>query len=217
MSALWMAAVGAPPHDVFETAALLAPLGLSPLVGLAMLGGLAHFGHLDLPAHLNWLAWPVIWGLLGLAGLCLHMGKSSKFTRPFAETLGTGESLLAVVAAFSLFLGSGNPAKLSMAASPWFIGSVAALGLALVLVLRTAFDLLIWLSPIPLVDAGFELAKLLGTLGLALLVVVSPELALGVFVSLIVTALAALRWAWRTARRAIESWRSRTGPEPAAL
>jgi hypothetical protein len=209
-------AAAPPASQVFETAALVAPLGISPLLALAVMGGLAHHGYLSLPPSLAALSFPVVWGgLMGLAAL-LHVGKSSKLTRPLAETVGTGESLMAVVAAFLLFVGppASGPVVQAGAAGTWWVATAATVAVVLVLALRTALDLLIWLSPIPLVDAAFELAKAVLTLGLALLVVVSPVAALICFAAMAIAAILLLRWVIRTVRRALARWRQPTRPGP---
>ncbi|MEM1026384.1 MAG: hypothetical protein AAGD10_14215 [Myxococcota bacterium] len=210
-----MEAIPGTAHGLLEVVALLVPLGVSPLLGLAALGFLAQNELLQLPPGLAWLHPGWVWASLAVLGLSLHLGKSSKLTRPLAETLGTGESLLALLAAFSAVYAHPSVGALASEAafgSSLVSATAVALMLGTVLMLRAAFDLLIWLSPVPLIDGLFELAKAVLTLVLALLAVLAPAWALGFFALSLLFALLMARWMVRTLKRGIQSLRGRTGP-----
>ncbi len=187
--------------------AALVPLGISPFLALGLFGAAAYFLGFALPATLVVLANPVIWaGLLVLAVL-LKGGRSFKLTKPLAEMAGTSESLVGFVTFALMFLGEG------VAAAPIPVGvqeasvlgtaalAVAALsGLVAVTVVRMGFDLLTWLSPIPLIDAALQLVKLVVTAVLVAVAVFLPALAVPVNAALLVGVVLAARWLLRVSR-----------------
>lgn len=192
---------------IAELAALLAPLGISPFLALAAAGFAANGGWLDLPAGVQLLAQPaVFWTLLAVGGL-LELGKSSKLTRPLAEGIGTSESLVAVVAAFLLFAAEATDGAApvqeasTLGAVAW--GGVAVATVSVILALRVLFDVLIWLSPIPFIDAAFELAKTALTFGLVALAAWAPVAAMVTFAVVLVAAVLLLRRAVRAGRMAL--------------
>jgi hypothetical protein len=198
---------GLEPPRLAELAALLAPIGISPFLALAAVGFAASGGWLDLPAGVGLLAEPaVFWTLLGV-GLVLELGKSSKLTRPLAEGVGTSESVVAVVAAFLLFAaemtGDVGPAAEASTVGAIAWGLVAVVTVSVILALRVLFDVLIWLSPIPFIDAAFELAKTGLTFGLVALAAWAPVAAMATFAVVLVVAILLLRRAVRAGRMAL--------------
>jgi hypothetical protein len=195
------------PHRLAELAALLAPLGISPFLALAATGFAANGGWLHLPAGVQLLAEPAVFGsLLALGGL-LELGKSSKLTRPLAEGMGTSESMVAVIAAFLLFAAeatSGGASVVeasSLGAVAW--GLLAVVTVSVILALRVLFDVLIWLSPIPFIDAAFELSKSVITFGLVALAAWAPLAAMFTFAGVLLAAVLLLRRAARAGRMAL--------------
>lgn len=198
-------AAGLTMASAMKTAAVVGPLGISPFFALAAFGVADTLGLWQAPAGLQPLAHPVVWVPMLVLGLVMQFGRSTKITKPFAEALGTGESALAL---FSLALMiipqlSGETAPLQKEAgvmSGLLLLTAATTALVVLIVLRTALDVLIWLSPFPFVDFLFQVAKVAVTLGLVALAVVSPLAALIVNALLIAATLVTLRWALRTAR-----------------
>lgn len=199
--------LGAGSNRLLELSALLAPLGISPFLALAAAGFAANGGWLDLPSGVQLLAEPAVFGTLLAVGLALELGKSSKLTRPLAEGVGTSESIVAVVAAFLLFAAevtadAGPAAQAStFGAVAW--GLVAVATVSVILALRVLFDVLIWLSPIPFIDAAFELAKAALTFGLVALAAWAPLAAVITFAVVLLAAILLLRRAVRAGRMAL--------------
>jgi hypothetical protein len=76
-----------------------------------------------------------------------------------------------------------------------------------IMILRSALDIMTWLSPYAFIDAGLELAKLLATGLLVLLAVIAPKPALLVDVTIAVITVLLVRWSMRAAvMGAIIAW-----------
>jgi len=192
-----------------ELSALLAPLGISPFLALAAIGWAAHGGHLDLPAGVRLLTEPALFGTLFALGLALELGKSSKLTRPFAEGVGTSESVVALGAAFVLFaaemtgaLPEGAAVRASTVGAVLF-GAAAGVTVGVILALRVLFDVLIWLSPVPFIDLAFELTKSGLTVGLVALAAWMPFAAMATFALVALAALLLMGRAIRAGRMAL--------------
>lgn len=198
-----LAAASAGGLALVKSASVVGPLGLSPFFALAAFGLAANVGIWAPPEGLTFVASPLAWGPLLALGCLLQFGRSTKLTKPIAELLGTGESLLALVVAALVFLphlepnGAASHAEAGLADGLLFL-TVAGTGLMALVALRTALDVLIWLSPIPFVDAMFQAIKLVLTLSLVALAIVSPWAALVVNALLLAGTFLALRWAIRT-------------------
>ena len=90
--------------SLVKSASVVGPLGISPFFALAGFGLAASLGVWSLPAGLESFGHPAVWiGLVLLGGL-LQFGRSTKLTKPLAETLGAGESLFGLVAAVMVML-----------------------------------------------------------------------------------------------------------------
>lgn len=189
--------------SLLKSAAVVGPLGISPFFALAGFGLAGQLGIWTMPQGLDAFAHPAVWLGLILLGAILQFGRSTKLTKPFAEALGTGESLFAVIATGAVMLPHfANPTPVAQAGVPAGVLLLVA-GLSAVtamVVVRTALDIIIWLSPFPFVDGLFQMAKLILTLGLVMLAVLFPVAA--IVVNLIILAIAVLvaKWAVRTAR-----------------
>lgn len=188
-----------------EAVALLAPLGISPFFALAGLGLADAAGVYALPSSITGFQHPALIAAMVLLGLGLHFGRSTKLTKPFAEAAGVGESLFALVIALVAAAGSSSagpvvgPAEASVAGTlVWLTAGISAL--SLILVLRTALDILIWLSPFPFVDALFQLLKVILTLALVVAAAFAPWLAVAMGLALVVSTALGLSWALRTLR-----------------
>lgn len=197
-------AAGLTMATAMKTAAVVGPLGISPFFALAAFGAADAFGLWEAPAGLQPLTHPAVWICMLLLGLMMQFGRSTKVTKPFAEALGTGESALALFSLGLIMIPqlSGEPALQQEAGvmGGLLLLTAATTALMVLIVVRTALDVLIWLSPFPFVDFLFQVAKVVLTLGLVALAVVSPIAALIVNGALILATLLTLRWAIRTAR-----------------
>ena len=126
------------------------------------------------------------------------------------ETAGTLDpaGMRDTVSGTGALLGAGG----SLAASPLadvhqasilggiVLGLAAVTGLVALILLRMAFDLLTWLSPIPFVDAGLQLVKLGVTALLVGVAIVLPTVAIGLNIALLVLMVLVARWVFRLSR-----------------
>lgn len=193
----------APVNDLVRSAALIGPLGINPFLALAGLGFAATLGWQP-PAGFEPFTHPVVWiGLLAL-GLILQFGRSTKLTKPVAEMLGTSEAFVAVATVVMImvphFAERTTTIQEAGVASGLFMITVGLAVVSVLLIMRLALDILIWLSPIPFVDFLFQIAKLGITIGLVVLAVLAPWVALVLSTLLIIATALGLRWAIRTAR-----------------
>lgn len=186
-----------------KSASMIGPLGISPFLALAAFGIAGALGLWELPPGLEILGHAAMFIVLALLGLLLQFGRSTKLTKPLAEFLGTGESLFGVAAVVLLMaphMAAAEPvAKAGIGTGILMLAAGLSALIALV-IMRTALDVLIWLSPIPFVDGLFQLTKLVLTLALVGLAVVFPTAALVINVVLLVATAFLVRWALRTAR-----------------
>ncbi|MBI2378753.1 MAG: hypothetical protein HYV07_32460 [Deltaproteobacteria bacterium] len=200
-------------EEVYATiekpSAALAALGVNPILALGLFGLFDFLGAPGLP-RLGFLGHPAVFLTLILFGLAIKVGKSTKITKPIAQTADAlgGLPLGVVAAGVAAFpLASAAVASLPQTHVAAAVGIddlmiwamwVSAMGSLAVLML--AFDVLIWLSPFPFVDAAFETVKLLTTLALVLLAVFAPTVAMVLSFILLLVAVLAVRWAIRAAR-----------------
>lgn len=187
-----------------KSASMIGPLGISPFLALAAFGVAAALGIWELPPGLEILGHAAMFIALALLGLLLQFGRSTKLTKPLAELLGTGESLFGVAAVVLLMAphmtATAEPvAKAGIGAGILMLAAGLS-ALVAIVIMRTALDVLIWLSPIPFVDGLFQLAKLVLTLALVGLAVVFPAAAVVINLVLLVATAFLVRWALRTAR-----------------
>lgn len=196
----------------------------TPFLGLAALSGVGLLTDTSLvrETRWSWLAtlrdnalvaearrystWPRFLALAGLAllGYLANSGKlqgvAGKAFRLFEDSsVLVGYTLLAVA---SLPDGSPGPPRVAEAGilgslAPYLLPLATALALGTMMAVRFAFDVLIWLSPVPFVDLLFETSKKVVTLGVLLLYLWSPALAAALCLVALLVALLAAGWAFR--------------------
>lgn len=160
---------------MLEVAALLVAVGVSPFLAVASFGLADVLGLGTLPDGLSAMAHPVSIVVSASLGAVLHSGRSSKFTKPFAELGGLVESAFALVVGLAATLplisalGTGGAVAFALA--------VLTL-LTLILAVRTSLDVLVWLTPLPFVDAAFQTTKLMVAGLLVAATLISPPAAL---------------------------------------
>lgn len=178
------------------------PVGLNPALAIALFGLAVIFGTVPPVPGLEPLFHPAAAATLLGVGVLLHVGRSAKLSKPFAEAAGLLESLLGVVVTGLLVWpttqGHGAAVEAGVGTA-LLVLTASILGVLSMIVLRTAFDLLIWVTPIPFVDAVFQVLKALVTVGLVALAVFAPVAAIVLNVLILLATTFALRWAWRTA------------------
>lgn len=152
-------------------------------------------------------SWPVLLTLLGLA-LVGYVANSGKIRGIGGKVLRVIEDSSSVIVYSALSLGAlelASPARTAAVAHMGILDGAAhaavavgmATGLAAMMVARYAFDVLIWLVPVPFIDFLFETAKKLLTLGFLVLYLVAPAAAAVISLVLLAIALLIAPWALR--------------------
>ncbi len=195
----------------------LAPVALSPFFGLACLSGMSIWGP-------SWLAdnallsaagplkSPTVFGVFVLLTLLTSIPRLTKVSKPFAQAVDQLESysVIVILLAIKLFAGGGvseggEPVEsLAMVQMGMFsFTAQTLLAMAMVVNLfvinsvKFFFEVLIWLTPIPAVDAMFEIANKAVCAGLMSLYAFSPTLATVVNLAMLLAALIVFRWVRR--------------------
>lgn len=149
-----------------------------------------------------------LFGLLVFMALISYLLSSGKIRATVGKFLGIAEGTVSTLAYGALSIGAfaaptlaAEPPRIALLGMDVpravFLGAAIALGLGVMLVVRIAFDVLIWLSPFPLVDFLFETVKNVLSLGLLALYFVSPALAAGVAAIFLLISLLLYGWAMR--------------------
>jgi len=194
----------------------LAPVALSPFFGLACLSGLSVLvtrGVLPENGFLHGhpvLTHPALFLVFAALALFTSLPRLTKVSKPLAllcDTLETYAGLVTVLAVqlVSRYGGGPEPDPVMLPAGLGTItwdALLAALSIANILVIQTVrlfFELLVWVSPVPLLDAAFEAMNKAVCAGLLVLYAFSPWAAL-LFNALLFLVCLAL---FRRARRGI--------------
>ncbi|MCA9138555.1 MAG: hypothetical protein KDB00_17410 [Planctomycetales bacterium] len=192
----------------------LAPVALSPFFGLACLSGLSIWGP-------DWLAGNALLSAAGplrsqwvfgvFVGLTLltSLPRLTKVSKPIAQALDQLEtySVIVILLVIKLFAGFDQPADPAPVAVIQFgvVSFTAETMLAIAMVInlfvinsvKFFFEVLIWLTPIPAVDAMFEIANKSVCAGLMALYAFSPTLATAINLAMLIAALIVFRWVHR--------------------
>jgi len=196
----------------------LAPVALSPFFGMALLSGLSLLvtrGVFPENALLHGhpvLTHPSVFVLFLALAVFTSLPRLTKVSKPLALLCDTMETYAGVVAVVVVQLvsrhaGASEPAEVVLPAGLGTItwdALLAALSIANILVLQTVrlfFELLVWISPLPLLDALFESMNKVVCAGLLALYAFSPWAALLINAMIFLVCLALLR----RARRGIRS------------
>ena len=196
----------------------LAPVALSPFFGLACLSGLSIWGPQwmtdnALLVSIGPLKNPWVFAVFALLTVVTSVPRLSKVSKPFAQAMDQLESysvivilvLIKVIGSFgggADSLETGPPVAIVQMGVLSFSAD-ALLTVAMVINLfvinsvKFFFEVLIWLTPIPAVDAMFELANKTVCAALMALYAFSPTLALAINLGLLVAALFVFRWVHR--------------------
>jgi len=206
----------------------LAPVALSPFFGMALLSGLSLLvtgGMLPdnelLRAH-PVLTHPAMFAAFVALALFTSLPRLTKVSKPLALLCDTMETYAGIVAVIvvqlvSRYASAPEPGPVVLPAGLGTItidALVAALTIANILVIhsvRLFFELLVWISPVPLLDAIFEALNKLFCAGLLAVYALSPWAALALNAMLVLMCLALLRRARRGAREIRARVRSAAG------
>jgi hypothetical protein len=154
-----------------------------------------------------------LFGALCVLALCSFLTNAGKLQGLIGKLVRAGESAGAGVAYLALGWAALEsqqtahvvitPQVMTAGLDASSIGSALALGIGLaialvaMMIVRSAFDLLIWLNPIPFVDVIFETAKHAFSLGVMLLYFASPIAAATVAIMIVTVSVCLIPWAIR--------------------
>ncbi|MEO1530345.1 MAG: hypothetical protein AAFX06_33570, partial [Planctomycetota bacterium] len=192
----------------------LAPVALSPFFGMACLSAFAIWGGdwmsgNSLLAAAGPLKNEVVFGTFVVLTLLTSLPRMTKVSKPFAQAMDQLEaySVIIILIVIKLFGASGSADVEAPIANVQFasfsittdglLAIAMAINLFVINSVKFFFEVLIWLTPIPAIDALFEVCNKLLCLGLMSLYAFSPTLATIVNLLLLTAALLIFRWANR--------------------
>lgn len=190
----------------------LAPVALSPFFGIAVLSGLATYGPEFLQQRSGLIADGsplnnalLFWTMATLAMLT-SLPRFSKVSKPFALAVESLESYASVIVLVAVkFLSSAQPGVASgspevaiagVGAIPLdtLMSIAAALNVIVINTVKLFFEFLVWMTPIPAVDALLEICQKSLCLGMMGLYCYSPLLA--TLLNLLLLTLCAFVFGW---------------------
>ena len=194
----------------------LAPVALSPFFGVACLSGLSLLMERGvvpenaLLARAGPLKNGAVFIVLSLLAIATSLPRLTKLSKPLVQGLDFVETWSALVIVVTLKVlatpSAEDDATVALLAGVFassggfLMTALGAVNMLVIATVRFVFEVLVWLSPIPLVDAAFEACKKTVCGGLMAVYAFHPAAALLLNALLFVLALLASRWAWRAAR-----------------
>ena len=197
-----------------EWLAPLAPVALSPFFGIALLSGMACFG----PAWLQEnallsdaspLSSPIVfWVFVGLT-ILTSLPRMSKVSKPVAQVADFVETYSAIIILIAMKLMtslSGDPApQTALLVQAGFlslsydvlIAIAMAVNIVVINSVKFFFELLVWITPVPALDACFEIANKALCAALMAIYAVSPMAALLLNILLFLICLSVFGWVRR--------------------
>ena len=194
----------------------LAPIAISPFFGITILAGLSQFGAEYLPSNSFISHNPVLnnptvfWVFLGLT-ILTSLPRFTKVSKPAAQAIDQLEAYAGIITIVLVrilsSLPESEPAVAASAGSAMVIQmgflsfsadvllSIAAvINILVINTVKFFFEVMVWLVPIPFVDAGLEVANKSLCAGLMAIYVWSPLVATVLNLILFVVCLLAFRW-----------------------
>jgi hypothetical protein len=194
----------------------LAPIALSPFFGLAVLSGISTYGpewlqqRSGLLGHFSPLNNPFLFWTMAVLALVTSLPRLSKVSKPIAlaaEKLETYSSVIILVLVRMLSTSSTGDSSTTeqslltagIASIPLdvFMSIVAACNIIVVNGVKLFFEFLIWLTPIPFVDAVLEATNKTLCAALIGLYCFSPSLAAAIDLMLLVLCALVFGWIYR--------------------
>lgn len=201
-------------HSISSTEWLgtLAPVALSPFFGLTCLSGLAIVGEDHLPEDhfLRSASTPLRNPLVFFTFLALtiltSLPKFSKVSKPFAQAVDSLEAYSAIIILLVIrYLGSVEVGGTEQVAVVYQAGIfefsaetllwlATAINIVVINTVKFFFEILTWITPVPFLDAIFELCNKALCAGLMAIYTYSPTLATVINLVLLALCLLAFRW-----------------------
>ena len=197
----------------------LAPVALSPFFGLAALSGIATYGPdwLQERSSLFGASSPMnspalFWTMAALA-IITSLPRLSKVSKPIALAAEKLETYSAVIILFAVRMFSGSTSSVGATEEQAMLSAgitsmpldvimsiVAGLNVIVINAVKLFFEFLVWLIPVPLVDAAIEVANKTLCASLMSLYCFSPAMAAGVDLVLLVVCALVFGWIYRRLR-----------------
>ena len=189
----------------------LAPVALSPFFGIACLSGLATYGDRFVSADnvllqaASPLNNPAIFWTFAALTLVTSLPRFSKVSKPFAQAVDQVEAWAGVLSVFAVkfFLNAGDAgagdevvlqAGVISFTAETLLMLAAALNILVINAVKFFFEMLVWVTPVPFLDAMFEAANKAVCAGLMAIYSFSPTLATVINLILFAICLLAFRW-----------------------
>jgi hypothetical protein len=197
-----------------QVLAPLAPVALSPFFGITCLSGtsiLCNMGVLPKNDFLmgnkalnNWLVFIVFLAL----SIATSLPKMTAVSKGFGQAIDQLETYAGIISYFGIYylssLGQDETAKQVVYAAGIFsftkgtlLMIAAAINIIVINTVKYFFELLVWISPIPALDAAFESANKVVTAILAAVYAFNPYLAMVLNIILFLICLLIFNWARR--------------------
>ncbi|QDT09221.1 hypothetical protein [Planctomycetes bacterium K23_9] len=196
----------------------LAPVALSPFFGMACLSGLALYGP-------DWVTNNALLGASGplqnewlfvvfiILTLLTSLPRLSKVSKPFAQAMDQLETysviiiLLAIKVLADVGAGADQTTEIAMVqlgvfsvAADTLLMIAMAINIIVVNTVKFFFEFLVWLTPIPALDAIFEVCNKTVCAALMAVYAFSPTIATIINVVILLCALVVFRWVSRQVR-----------------
>ena len=200
--------------SAIQIMAPLAPIALSPFFGITCLSGtsiLCNMGVLPKNDFLignkalnNWLVFIVFLAL----SVATSLPKMTAVSKGFGQAIDRLETYAGIISYFGIYylssMGQDDAAKQVVYAAGIFsftrdtlLMIAAATNIVVINTVKYFFELLVWISPIPALDAAFETANKAVTAALAAVYAFSPYLAMILNIILFLICLVIFNWAKR--------------------
>ena len=192
----------------------LAPVALSPFFGITCLAGMSLYGQGWISADNAFLGEgsplhnpAVFWVFLGFT-LLTSIPRFSKVSKPFAQAVDHAEAWSGIVTMVVLRLMLAAAAsdaeqvevvQMGVLSGPadTLLLIAAAINIFVINAVKFFFEMLIWITPIPTIDATFEVGNKI-TCGMLMAIYgYSPAIATGINLAMFVVAAILFRWIYR--------------------
>ncbi|APZ90732.1 hypothetical protein [Fuerstiella marisgermanici] len=192
----------------------LAPVALSPFFGIAWLSGMSLYGGSWVSPDNPFLgdASPlhnpaVFWTFLGLT-LLTSIPRLTKVSKPFAQSVDQIEAWAGIITMVVLKIMMGVSAPDAEQLDVVQLGLVsftidtllviaAAINIFVINAVKFFFEMLIWITPVPAIDAVFEVGNKTVCGGLMAVYGFSPSIATAINLAMLLVSLVVFRWIYR--------------------
>ena len=195
----------------------LAPVALSPFFGVACLSGMAQFGPESLGSNAmlsesSPLSSPWVFWVFSTLAVLTSLPRLTKVSKPIAGAVDQIEAWSGIITMGAVKFLAGGPTagkSVALAADPILIAGVGSIGLDVALAIAAGvnilvvnsvkffFEFLVWITPVPFLDACFEAANKAVCAALMAVYAFSPTVSLALNLAVFAICLVAFFWIHR--------------------